>query len=335
MDIFGLPEETQDAVNSLSRINTLANLAQGLAAGGMTMDMGDWSFAPTIRASMDRTSSPGFPPVRHRLTNPHRSPPSSPRPTRSPASISRFSRTANRWWTCCWAAMPRSSPTSPGKSRSPRTSTSISRCSARSASPWAARSASARSSASATTRRGCSIIRGGTTDTSLLANGFYAMSLDENGEPLTGVELSGAFTAGVELNLLIASAGVEGRIGASIGIYLNDQIGDEFGRIRPTTSPTIRSTIGSIAYGRLFAGIRAYLKSAGRPSASSSSSKVRKSPCSASTAAPTRPRTRHALAAQFQSPRSQRRRPRAAPHPRRHCGHCGKLYHFHPARPER
>jgi Ca2+-binding RTX toxin-like protein len=86
------------------------------------------------------------------------------------------------------------------------------------------------------------------------------MSLDENGDPLTGVEIFGAFTAGVEINLLIASAGVEGRIGAGLGIYLDDRIGDELGRIRADDFANNPIDDWFFAYGRLYAGIRAYLE---------------------------------------------------------------------------
>jgi Ca2+-binding RTX toxin-like protein len=261
MDIFGLPEETQDAVNSLSRINTLANLAEGLAADGMTMDLGDWSFAPDD----PRVDGPDA------LTGISTRPPSS----NKPAPLATFLTEADKITGLDFPILTNGKPV-------------VDMLLGRNASLFTYQSGKieilegfdqyfpvlgpigvtmggevgfgAQFGFGYDTQGMFDYFAGGSTDTSLLANGFYAMSLDEQGDPLTGVYISGAFTAGVELNILIASAGVEGRIGASIGIYLNDQIGDEFGHIRADDFASHSADEWFYAYGRLFAGIRAYLE---------------------------------------------------------------------------
>ena len=71
---------------------------------------------------------------------------------------------------------------------------------------------------------------GGGNDLGSLLNGFYALAaLDEEGIPFTGITLMASIAAGIELNVLVASAGVEGDITATVGFYLNDLVGDEFG----------------------------------------------------------------------------------------------------------
>jgi Ca2+-binding RTX toxin-like protein len=261
MDIFGVPEETQDAVNSLSRISNLANLAEGLAAGGMSADMGDWSFAPND----PRVDGPD------ELTGSATRPPSASKP----APLASFLSEAEEISGLDFPLLDEGKPV-------------VDMLLGRNASLFSYQSGEikieegfsqyfpvlgpvgvtmggvvgfrAQFGFGYDTQGMFDYFEGGSTDAGLLANGFYAMSLDENGEPLTGVEIYGAFTAGVEINLLIASAGVEGRIGASLGIYLNDQIGDELGRIR--ADDFANNPVGDWfdAYGRLYAGIRAYLE---------------------------------------------------------------------------
>lgn len=261
MDIFGVPEETQDAVNSLSRISNLANLAEGLAAGGMSADMGDWSFAPND----PRVDGPD------ELTGFATRPPSASKP----APLASFLSEAGEISGLDFPLLDEGKPV-------------VDMLLGRNASLFSYQSGEikieegfsqyfpvlgpvgvtmggvvgfrAQFGFGYDTQGMFDYFAGGSTDAGLLANGFYAMSLDENGEPLTGVEIYGAFTAGVEINLLIASAGVEGRIGASLGIYLNDQIGDELGRIR--ADDFANNPVGDwfYAYGRLYAGIRAYLE---------------------------------------------------------------------------
>ncbi len=97
-------------------------------------------------------------------------------------------------------------------------------------------------------------------DTSLFFNGFYAMALDEGGAPLTGITLSAGITAGIELNLLLASAGVEGDLTATVGIYLDDMLGDEFGRVRGDIFSTLDMDEWFYAAGSLSAGLRAYVE---------------------------------------------------------------------------
>jgi Ca2+-binding RTX toxin-like protein len=94
----------------------------------------------------------------------------------------------------------------------------------------------------------------------LFFNGFYAMALDEIGEPLTGITLTAGITAGIELNILVASAGIEGDITATIGIYLDDQLGDEYGRVRGDVFSTMPMSDWFYAAGSISAGLRAYLR---------------------------------------------------------------------------
>ena len=261
MDIFSLPEETQDAVNSLSRISNLADLAEGLAAGGMSRDLGDWSFAPDD----PRVDGPDT------LTGSATRPPSS----NIPAPLASFLTEADGINGLDFPILTEGKPV-------------VDLLLGRNASLFNYRSGkieitedfgayfpvlgpigvtmggeigfSAQFGFGYDTQGMFDYFAGGSSDASLLANGFYAMALDEQGNPLTGVELYGEFTAGVELNILIASAGVEGRIGASLGIYLNDQIGDEFGRVRFDDFAAHSIDEWFYAYGRLYAGIRAYLE---------------------------------------------------------------------------
>jgi Ca2+-binding RTX toxin-like protein len=100
----------------------------------------------------------------------------------------------------------------------------------------------------------------GGTDSGLLANGFYAMALDESGNPLTGILMEAGITAGVEVNLLVASAGVEGDLTATIGIYLDDLLGDEKGRIRGNVFSSVPMDDWFYAAGSLSAGLHAYLE---------------------------------------------------------------------------
>jgi hypothetical protein len=101
---------------------------------------------------------------------------------------------------------------------------------------------------------------GGSTDSALLNNGFFAMALDESGNPLTGITLEAGITAGIEFNIAVASVGVEGDITATIGIYLDDQLGDSLGRVRGQT--LLNTPLDDLFYasGSLSAGLRAYLE---------------------------------------------------------------------------
>jgi Ca2+-binding RTX toxin-like protein len=261
MDIFGLPEETQDAVNSLSRINNLAELAEGLASNGLSVDLGDWSFAPDD----PRVDGP------EELTGLATRPPSSSKP----APLATFLTEADKITGLDFPILTNGKPV-------------VDMLLGRNASLFNYQSGvievsedfgayfpvlgpigvtmggeigfRAQFGFGYDTQGMFDYFAGGSADASLLANGFYAMALDEQGDPLTGVELYGEFNAGVELNILIASAGVEGRIGASLGIYLNDQIGDELGRVRFDDFASHPVDEWFEAYGRLYAGIRAYLE---------------------------------------------------------------------------
>jgi Ca2+-binding RTX toxin-like protein len=98
----------------------------------------------------------------------------------------------------------------------------------------------------------------GANNPDYFANGFFAMATDTNGKPVTGISLSAGITAGVAVNLGIASAGVEGDITATIGIYLNDQITVD-GRIRGRQLANTPLDDLFYAAGSLSAGLRAYL----------------------------------------------------------------------------
>ena len=100
----------------------------------------------------------------------------------------------------------------------------------------------------------------GFANSDLLYNGFFASALDEGGNPLTGITLSAGITAGIEANIAIASVGVEGDLTATVGIYLDDRLGDDQGRVR---GQTLRNTpLDDLFYaaGSLSAGLRAYLE---------------------------------------------------------------------------
>lgn len=100
---------------------------------------------------------------------------------------------------------------------------------------------------------------GGSSDPGLLYNGFFAMALDSNGDPLTGISVSAGITAGIEANFVLASAGVEGDITATVGIYLDDQLG-EGGRVRGFT--LLNTPVDELFYaaGNISAGLRAYIE---------------------------------------------------------------------------
>jgi Ca2+-binding RTX toxin-like protein len=94
----------------------------------------------------------------------------------------------------------------------------------------------------------------------MLFNGFYAIAADGNGDPFTGISLYAGVTAGVEANIGFAQLGVEGDITAEIGFYLDENEGDEYGRIRAEHFATVPLTELFYAYGSLSAGLRAYVE---------------------------------------------------------------------------
>jgi Ca2+-binding RTX toxin-like protein len=101
-------------------------------------------------------------------------------------------------------------------------------------------------------------IEGGSSNPALIADGFFAIAADEQGLPVTGISLSAGITAGLAVNLGLASAGVEGDLTATIGIYLNDQITDD-GKIRGSTLSNTALDDLFYASGSLSAGLRAYI----------------------------------------------------------------------------
>ncbi len=101
---------------------------------------------------------------------------------------------------------------------------------------------------------------GGGTDSNLLLNGFYAQATDNSGNPLNGIWLEAGITAGIELNAVLASVGVEGDLTATVGLYLDYQIGDEQGRIRGNVFDSLPLDDWFYAEGSLSAGLHAYVE---------------------------------------------------------------------------
>ena len=101
---------------------------------------------------------------------------------------------------------------------------------------------------------------GGGLDPDLLYNGFYVLAVDAEGDPVTGITLEAGITAGVEANVVVASAGVEGDVTASVGIYLDDLLGDDQGRVRGSMLAATPIDRWFYAAGSLSAGLRAYLE---------------------------------------------------------------------------
>lgn len=101
---------------------------------------------------------------------------------------------------------------------------------------------------------------GGSSNPDLFFNGFFAMATDEFGNPATGMTLEAGVTAGIEVNIGVASAGVEGDLTATVGIYLDDLLADEFGRVRGHVFSTVPFMNWFYAAGSLSAGLHAYLE---------------------------------------------------------------------------
>jgi Ca2+-binding RTX toxin-like protein len=262
LDIFDLPQETKDAVNSLQRISDLAGLAQSVALGGSpTVDMGDWSMAahdPRSDTPEDLVGAPTRPPS-----------------TSRPAPLTTFLNSASQIEGLDFPLLEDGKAVVDvllGKNASLFTYRSGEISVTEEFSQYfpvlgpvgitlgGEIGFKAEFGFGYDTQGLFDYFAGGGTDLSVLANGFYAMALDEVGDPLTGVSLTGAFIAGVEFNLIVASVGVEGRIGATIGLYLDDQIGDEFGRIRAADFAANSIDDWFYASGRLWAGVSAYLR---------------------------------------------------------------------------
>jgi Ca2+-binding RTX toxin-like protein len=100
----------------------------------------------------------------------------------------------------------------------------------------------------------------GGTNPDLFLNGFYALAADDQGNPVTGITLEAGITAGIELNVVVASAGVEGDVTATIGMYLDDQLSKGDGKVRGGTLAITPIDEWFYAAGSLSAGLRAYLE---------------------------------------------------------------------------
>ncbi len=261
LDIFNLPQETQDAVNSLQRISDLANLAQTVAiSGSPVVDLGDWSMViHDPRADM-----------LDEMTGAATRAPSASRP----AALNTFLNSASQIDGIAFPLLTDGAAVVDvltGRNASLFTYDSGEISIAEEFGEYfpvlgpvgitlgGEIGFAARFGFGYDSQGMFDYHAGGSTDTSLLANGFYAMSLDEQGNPLTGISLTAGINAGVELNLLIAAAGVEGQIGATIEINLDDQLGDSAGRIRSNIFDTA-VTDWFYASGRVWAGVNAYLQ---------------------------------------------------------------------------
>ncbi|QEH35607.1 Bifunctional hemolysin/adenylate cyclase precursor [Aquisphaera giovannonii] len=92
-----------------------------------------------------------------------------------------------------------------------------------------------------------------------LMEGFYVKDLDSNGNDVPEVQFYAQLTAGVELNVGVASAGVEGGIFATIDFNLHDQNGD--GKVRLSELQESISLAPIFVFdvsGKLEAGLDAY-----------------------------------------------------------------------------
>ncbi len=98
-------------------------------------------------------------------------------------------------------------------------------------------------------------------DLSVLFEGFYVKDVDDYGNEITEVLLTGGLFAGAELDILVASAGVTGGIYADVEFDLRD--GDDDGRVRVgeilANAQESPLCIFDVA-GRIYVSLDAYLK---------------------------------------------------------------------------
>jgi Ca2+-binding RTX toxin-like protein len=100
---------------------------------------------------------------------------------------------------------------------------------------------------------------GGYSDPEDIFNGFFIQAF-EGAVPVTRVEVFGEVTAGVEINIVIANAGVEGSLRASLIASFNPAIADAEGKVRgETITGTAIDDLFALS-GSLTAGLRAYLE---------------------------------------------------------------------------
>lgn len=95
-----------------------------------------------------------------------------------------------------------------------------------------------------------------------LFEGFYVKDVDDYGNEITELTLSGGLFAGAELDLLVASAGVTGGINADIDFDLRDPDGD--GRVRAAEIAANLASGGPLCIfdvaGRIYVSLDAFLK---------------------------------------------------------------------------
>ena len=101
---------------------------------------------------------------------------------------------------------------------------------------------------------------GGMSDPSAFFDGFFARAFDELGNVTTGFEIEASVTAGVEANVGIASAGVDGDITANVKFGLSDALADAYGKVRG--NKLLGTAISDLfdPSGMLSGGLHAYLE---------------------------------------------------------------------------
>ncbi|MEQ1862930.1 MAG: hypothetical protein ABMA13_23660, partial [Chthoniobacteraceae bacterium] len=104
-------------------------------------------------------------------------------------------------------------------------------------------------------------VAGGSTDASKVFNGFFVRAFDDANAPVTGFSVSAGVTAGVEANIGIANAGVEGDLTATVTFNFDTALDpDGDGKIRGDT--LLSTPVGDLfdPTGELTTGLRAYLE---------------------------------------------------------------------------
>ncbi|MEO8351066.1 MAG: hypothetical protein ABI680_05005, partial [Chthoniobacteraceae bacterium] len=101
---------------------------------------------------------------------------------------------------------------------------------------------------------------GGATDPADVFNGFFVRSTDDAGNPVTGFSFSIGLIAGIEANIGIANAGVDGDLTATVSFNLSSSLAGDEGKVRGDT--LISTPLGDLfdPSGELTTGLRAYLE---------------------------------------------------------------------------
>ena len=104
-------------------------------------------------------------------------------------------------------------------------------------------------------------VAGGSTDPNKVFNGFYAQATDADGKSVTGFQIQAGVKAGIELNIVIASAGVDGDLTATVDFGLSGTL-DPAGTGKVRGATLVGTPVGSLfdPAGELTTGLRAYLE---------------------------------------------------------------------------